>query len=99
MNVYKNSSPTDRKLTFLPKAMADDEGLYDDLDDALIIQTQEKDLEKQRIDEVAKLAVEKKLKDEINRLQAQISELTAKNQNLEANIKYLLETSREELKR
>lgn len=79
--------------------MADDEGLYDDLDDALIIQPQEKELEKQRIDEQAKLATEKKLNDEVNRLQAQISELTAKNQNLEANIKFLLETSKEEIKR
>lgn len=79
--------------------MADDEGLYDDLDDAFNIQPLEKDLEKQRLDEVAKQAVEKKLNDEVNRLQAQISELTAKNTNLEANIKYLLETSKEEIKR
>lgn len=78
--------------------MADYEGLYDDLDEAFV-QPLEKDREKQRLDEVAKAAAEKKLTEQVNSLLGQVVEMTAKNKNLEDNITYLLNTSREELKR
>lgn len=78
--------------------MADEFDLYDDLDDALI-QPLEKDLEKKKRDEAEKLAAEKTLADEVSNLRAQLEDMTEKKNNLNTNMNYLLETSKEELRR
>lgn len=94
----KSSSAPILQADFLSERMADEFDLYDDLDDALI-QPLEKDLEKKKRDEAEKLAAEKTLADEVSNLRAQLEDMTEKKNNLNTNMNYLLETSKEELRR